>query len=149
MCLSRFSRLHLTFALTSGVCLFFAGCGGGDAGPTKVAVSGTVTLDGAPLDHGTLLIKWKGNAAAGDIVNGTFTIPENIGPIPGKHRVEISSLEGGSKVTSTDPAKAMEEASGPPPTERIPANYNLESTLTAEVKAGGDALKFELKSAAK
>lgn len=143
-------RQLLAFVLLNGACLFVAGCGGGDAGgPRGVAVSGTVTLDGAPLDHGTVLIKWKGNAAGGEIANGKFAIPANVGPIPGKHRVEISSLEGGTKVTSTDPAKAMEEASGPPPTERIPANYNTESTLTAEVKAGGDTFSFELKSAAK
>jgi len=143
------NRLLLTFVLLNGACLFVVGCGSGSVGPTGVAVSGTVTLNGVPLDQGTVLIKWPGSAAGGEIANGKFAIPADLGPVPGKHRVEISSLEGGSKVTSTDPAKAMEEANGPPPVERIPANYNIQSTLTAEVKAGGDPLSFELKSAAK
>ncbi len=147
----RRSPLYLlsNFSLFVGVCAFVAGCGGDSSGPKGVAISGTVTLDGAPLDHGTILIKWSGSAAGADIANGKFAIPANVGPIPGKHRVEISSPEGGSKVTSTDPTKAMDEASGPPPTERIAAKYNTESELTAEVKDGGETFSFALKSAAK
>ena len=126
------------------------GCGG-DSGSGLIggAIFGTVTLDGAPLEHGTIRIKWSGSAAGADIANGKFAIPANVGPIPGKHRVEISSQEGGSKVTSTDPTKAMGEASGPPPTKRIPAKYNSASELTAEVKSSGDALTFQLVSVAK
>ncbi|MBC7818623.1 MAG: hypothetical protein IAG10_17175 [Planctomycetaceae bacterium] len=149
MCFSLPNRLLFDFVLLTGVCVFAAGCGGGGGDSKGVAISGTVTLDGVPLDHGTILLKWPGNGAGAEITNGKFAIPAKVGPVPGKHRVEISSLEGGNKVTSTDPTQAMNEANGPPPTERIPTKYNTESGLTAEVKDGGESFSFELKIAAK
>jgi len=123
------------FALLSAIGL--TGCGGGDGLPRR-AISGTVTLDGRPLDRGRIEFRpiGPGTPAGASIEQGSFRVPLDQGPVPGRYRVNISSADepGPSGV-----AKAEEE-SGPGPgppgaTERLPARYNASSTLIAEVKA--------------
>lgn len=127
-----------------------SGCGGSPGRATGEAVEGTVTLDGNPLDQGRIQFKPedpKALFAYADIVAGKYSISQALGPQAGKYRVEINSPEGGPIVPSTDPAKAMEQASAPPPKERIPARYNATSELTADIKSGSpNANNFDLSS---
>lgn len=127
-----------------------SGCGSSPGRPTGEAVEGTVTLDGSPLDQGLIQFKPedpKALFASAEIANGKYSISRGLGPQAGKYRVEINSPEGGPIVPSTDPAKAMEQASAPPPKERIPARYNATSELTADIKSGAaNPHNFDLKS---
>ena len=129
-----FSR-GLLFLLVSVALLTLAGCGGG--GPAEYAVTGTVTFDGQPVEKGEIRFLpagTQGTAYAGAIVNGKFECKVT----EGQKRVEMS---------------ATREAATPAPdglpdyVSYIPAEYNTQSTLTAEVKpGGGNTFTFDLKS---
>ncbi len=123
--------------------LVLAAAGCGDA----VAVSGKVTLDGVPVESGTVTFvpedTSKGQGAGATITNGEYKI-EGVGPPPGSYRVEIKSQKKtGKKVVAGSPA--------PPGTmvdetvEAIPAKYNAKSELKAVLKSGANPLDFELK----
>lgn len=128
--------------LSVGVVLL-AGCGGDPMG--RQAVSGTVLFKGQPLDQGRIHFApaGKGPTESGaTIENGNFTIPRDTGLVPGTYKVSVFSYDQkGAKVQS-------EEIPGEPSNtqfkERIPAKYNVQTTLTAEVKKGGSNV-FEFK----
>ncbi len=150
--MSKFSLLVprvFTFCFVFSL-LVASGCGSSSGRPAGEAVEGTVTLDGSPLDQGRIQFKPedpKALFAYADIVDGKYSIQPAAGPQAGKYRVEINSPEGGPIVPSTDPAKAMEQASAPPPKERIPSRYNATSELTADITSGApNTHNFELKS---
>jgi hypothetical protein len=114
------------------------GCG--DSGDTlaREGVSGTVSLDGTPLKEGSIQFlpasaqASDATMAGGAVREGKYEIPKNQGPTPGKYSVVI--ISGGG-----DSGAALPEMPGvlPKPTkEKIPAKYNLKTTLTAEVKSG-------------
>src|SRR5262245_39787782 len=94
----------------------------------RVAVAGSVTLDGTPLAQGMIQFdprpETKGTTVAGEINGGKYSIEKTQGPVPGKHKVSISGRV---------PARLKpEEPPGgtPKPTpEPIPAKYNTASTL--------------------
>src|SRR5689334_12932781 len=127
---SRLNHGRLAAALLS---LLVAGGGCADRNSSvdtlpRVAVSGSVTLDGKPLPAGSVQFlpeaaeAGKGVTAVGDIKDGTFTIDKDQGPVPGKYRVNISSLHG----VEIKP----DEQPGPPPKqepEKVPARYNTET----------------------
>jgi hypothetical protein len=126
-----------------------SGCG---PRSNRLAVSGDVTLDGAPLDDGSIRLSTSGTgklyASGAMIKGGQFHIPQESGLPPGTYRVEISAPDTkvppvSQKVTAGQPAL--------PPTapERIPAEYNSASKHTVEVTTGGDNnFKFEIASRA-
>lgn len=125
-----------------------AGCGGGatDELP-RVAVSGSVTLDGKPLTSGTIAFSPVPNQpnpveVGAGISNGAYSISKADGPTPGSYRITIY---GGSSVGGT-----AGDAPGMPPKatkDPVPEKYNARSTLTADVKAGGSSdMDFKLES---
>jgi hypothetical protein len=117
----------------------------GDTLP-RVAVSGSVTLDGTPLPAGSIQFvpksaeAGKGVTATGEIKDGKFAIAKAQGPVPGDYEVSISSLHGLVISPSEQP--------GPPPkqeAEKVPDRYNTNTTLTQDVSAGGpNAFEFAL-----
>ena len=124
--------------------LLLAGCGGDPMG--RRAVSGTVHFKGQPLDQGRIHFApaGKGPTESGaTIANGKFTIPRDTGLVPGTYKVSVFSYDQkGAKVQS-------EEIPGDPGNtqfkERIPAKYNTQTTLTAEVtKGGSNAFEFKI-----
>jgi hypothetical protein len=120
------------------------GCGqGGDRWPRE-PVSGKVTLDGQPLDSGEIAFVPSGDgpAAGGLIHKGKYAIGRSDGPVPGPHRVVITSAKPtGKKIKDeADPKVLYDERA-----ETLPARYNAQSELTAEVKpGGGNTFDFEL-----
>lgn len=132
--------------------LMVIGCSGevGDDKPRE-PVSGTVTLDGQPLPEGIILFAPSGGpgeavaSATGKIENGQFSIPRAQGPVPGKYKVSISHTdqpEGRIKIELKKPGKKTASTK-----ELIPAEYNSQTKLTAEIPKGGRSdLKYELKS---
>jgi hypothetical protein len=75
-----------------------AGCGGND-GPRRVAVTGTVTRDGAAVEVGSVaILPDEGQsgpgaiAAVGAVEGGEFEFDSSDGPAPGPHVVIIRSM---------------------------------------------------------
>ncbi len=110
-----------------------AGC---NKGKQYQALSGTVTVDGAPLKNG--LINFfpvgEGTAAGGQIKDGTFELGIESGPTPGNYRVEITgSRPTGKKEFDIDLKQEVDVEE-----QFLPPRYNLKSELTCEVVAGGE-----------
>jgi hypothetical protein len=132
----RFRLLPVTVAaLTIGL-VFIAGCG---PRSDRLAVSGSVMLDGAPLDAGAVRFTSQGDkplASGAMIRDGEYFVPEEHGLSPGKYHVEITSPD-----TKSPPVMARATAGGPGipvQRERIPAEYNANSKHSVEVTSDGD-----------
>ncbi len=135
---TRFVSLFLTgFASV----MLMAGCGTG--GPDRHAVSGKVTLDGSPVENGTIAFISTGDgppeSAHANIVNGSYTIPADRGPQSGTFQVMIYCPKPTDKKTiDTDTGAEI-----PVMKETIPKKYNEETTLTIEI-GGNESHDFEL-----
>ena len=84
--------------LPSLACLcFMAGCGGGaeQVGPERFPVEGKVTVDGAPVAHGEILLlpQSGGGAATVGITNGNFSATGK-GAVAGPQKVTVTIFEG-------------------------------------------------------
>lgn len=121
-------------------------CGCSSDPKARQAVSGTVQFKGQPLDQGRIHFTPtdKGPSEAGATISaGRYTIPRDLGLVPGNYRVSIFSYDQkGPKVQNDDmpgdPGNVQFK-------ERIPAKYNAKTTLTAEVKNGGsNSFEFKL-----
>ena len=115
----------------------------------RASVSGTVTLDGQPIDGGAISFipddNAKDSASWGKIKEGYYLIRAGDGPVPGPHRVEIRwSRKTGRKTYALPPAsptEVIEEVR-----EVVPARYNSQSKLKAEIETGENTVNFELES---
>jgi hypothetical protein len=138
-------------ALVLIVGLLGPGCGEeGDELPRET-VWGTVNLDGKPLEKGTIQFTpapqgSQGAAVQGGgmIESGKYSIPRDRGLVPGEYQVAIFSGRGGRPPVG----KNGPVTGGPAPTkETIPAKYNAQSQLKAEIKKGGlNDISFDLTS---
>ena len=115
------------------------GCGSGTE-IDRFPVTGTVTLDGAPLDNGTIrLLDPNGGADGGAIANGTFSLRATAG----SKRVEIEATQESTKEVEGKEGTGITQIE-----HLVPAQYNRNSSLTAEISADEpNELEFELKSA--
>lgn len=111
-----------------------AGCGGSSV-PEVATVRGTIKLDGKPLpDAGVTFIPQGGRpATARTDENGEYELKYNentSGAIPGKNLVRIS--------TATFPVDTDDGETVPGKPETVPVEYNLQSTLSFDVKPTED-----------
>jgi hypothetical protein len=125
------------------------GCGGPADDLPRQAVSGTVTFKGKPLEAGMIQFQpiSAGVATAGGagIKDGKYAIDQSEGLVPGQYQVKITSNTAASGQPASGPP-AMPGDAPPPPKEPIPAKYNSQSTLTANVtKEGPNTFPFDLK----
>ncbi|MBN2294267.1 MAG: hypothetical protein JXM70_17700 [Pirellulales bacterium] len=126
--------------------LFGAGCG--KHGDNRGAVSGQITLDGQPLQQGSILFVpvkgTKGVVTGGEIKDGQYHLSGNDGPAVGQNRVEIRAVRKTGRMVPKPmaPAGEMVEETG----EAIPARFNSQSTIEAEIKPGDNTANFELTS---
>jgi hypothetical protein len=96
------SRLRAASFATALVAVLFVGC---DDRPERVPVSGTVTIDGQPVEHGTVMVVPANMKPAYGTIGpgGKFsltTFEENDGVVPGTHKVTVTATEpqqGGQK----------------------------------------------------
>lgn len=113
--------------------LALLGCG--PTGPVRVAVSGTVTFIGRPLEVGTIefhpVDPTAGEPGGAEVSAGAYTIPASRGLRPGRYVVQVSSAVAPGPADGTAPG-AIRLAR-----ERIPGRYNAASELTAEVTERG------------
>ena len=118
----RCTLLPLAIAVVASV-----GCG---AKTDRLPLSGSVTLDSLPLDNGSIhftsIDSEKLIATGAPIEDGEFRIPGDKGLPPGTYALEISAAD------PHIPPGALTA------TERIPAEYNVNSKQTIEISQEGD-----------
>jgi hypothetical protein len=123
--------------LSALITLSSSGCG--DATGGRCAISGTVRFQGKPLDQGNILFipvaSTLATQAGTSITKGTYAIPKMQGLLPGRYKVSISSGDGETPAGPTDrpPGPSGNFSSQ----ERIPRNFNVESTQEVDVKQEG------------
>lgn len=126
---------YIRLATAILIAAIIGGCGGAGG---RQAIEGIVTLDGTPLEKGQITFVPQGGTngptAGAEIVGGKFAIAQAGGPFTGKFRVEITaSRPGGEKVFDRRTGKLVEGYE-----QFIPARYNAESQLRADVTAGAE-----------
>ena len=112
-----------------------------------LAVSGRVTLDGVPLDSGSIRfnsLEGQQLSASGALIeDGQYYVPQEKGLLPGTYRVEMTSPD-----LAAPPVMVRETPDGPgipAAPNRIPPEYNIDSQHTVEVTADGDNyFEFEI-----
>jgi len=138
-----------SFALLVVLAVNLIGCG---PRTDKLSLSGNVTLDGSPLDKGTIqfttLGEGKLQSTGSAIQDGAYHIPAEKGLLPGTYRVELSSPDG-----NAPPVRVAAYPGGPTipvVPDRIPAEYNIDSSKSVEVTQDGDnQFDFAVTSATK
>lgn len=156
-------RLSCVWSLV--VCSMILGCGssGEDVEanrPKRIAVSGTVTLGGMPVEGATVSLHPAGDGkgalgitdSAGKFTLGTFD--KNDGAVAGDYKVTITKLESASSGTQPAPGEPgyNPNPKSQPPKNLLPVKYAdpTKSGLTATIadQARTD-LDFALDAAAK
>ncbi len=125
-----------TFRIVATALLLVGGCG---PRSDRLDISGHVTLDGAPLDGGSIRFSSVGDgklmAAGAMIQNGAYHIPQQKGLLPGSYHLEINAPDAHA------PPVMVRTAPGGPgiavAPERIPAEYNVNCDKTVDVTADG------------
>jgi hypothetical protein len=147
--LAPMSRLFAGRPVTAGLIVLTSVVGCGTSGPERTPVNGAVLFDGKPMASGVIrFIPTEGTtgpAAVGAVNQGFYEIPKAQGPVAGPHRVEIEGqLELPFEIDDEQAfAKAFRETKGKPlPPQPVPAEFNRQSTLTADVLADGQT-KFD------
>jgi hypothetical protein len=139
-------RIGLGAALLFG--LFATGCGSG--GPTMGRVSGTVKVDGQPLNKGTVTFistdSQRPNATGTISPLGVYTLQTTEpgdGAVVGSYKVAISDVDSNALNT------ALPGMPAPVSKSAIPKTYLDANTsgLTADVVSGSNTKDFELKKA--
>jgi hypothetical protein len=145
----------LSIGIVAAAACSLSGCGAGDDLPRE-PISGTVTFEGQPIRSGSIQFvpqKTKEGVASGGIIaDGRFSVARDDGPVPGSYQVMIFAADQTQAASPVEPPGA-----GATPAEKkkaraersavlIPVRYNMQSELTAEVKAGGpNTYTFDLK----
>jgi hypothetical protein len=145
-------RKHAFMTIRSAFVGFVAfallGCGGGGGASHKdkrFPLSGKVTLDGTPVDGGTITFQVQGEnqrPAGGRILNGEYSVPEDSGANEGTYRVEIRLPKPTGKQRKDEDTGEMVDIVQ----EAIPKKYNDASELKAEVGPGKTEFNFDLQS---
>jgi hypothetical protein len=128
-------------------CAITVGCSGNTL--DTVAVNGTVTLDGTPLENGVVRFvpvdSVKGRLATGTIKPGggfVLSTAGSSGVLRGEYRISIESM----KITDDVPEKDRELGIGGK-TSAIPVRYNdAETSELTEKIDGSKKVTLELKS---
>jgi hypothetical protein len=116
------------------------GCGGDAEG--RRAISGTVTLDGVPLEEGSIGFEpvERSKISSGAMISkGNYSIARQQGLPPGKYRVEIHAVKPGTGM-KRPPGGGLGSEKGTPAVELIPASWNRQSEHFIEVTASGPAV---------
>ncbi len=129
------------------------GCGS-DNQLNRQVISGSVNVDGTPLAHGVIRLvpqtATNGPGVMAEIVEGKFSLDEQLGPVPGLHRVEIEATKHLNFDIDNEAeyaAAVLKTGRSPVAMNPVPAIYNKNSTLTANIADTDDQVfPFDLKS---
>jgi hypothetical protein len=136
----------MTPLFSRGVVLAFLllalGCSNG---PRRASVSGTINVDGKPLERGVITFVpvngTHGPGTGGSIEDGRFELDETEGPVVGSNRVEI---RGFRKTGKTMPNPSPTGGTIAEERQVVPPEFNEKSTLVRDIKEGGNELNFDL-----
>lgn len=156
---SAFLAAPASFCVLLVLLALAPGCGGNNP-LGRQAVSGSITLDGAPLDQGSIQFsphQRSGVSGGAVITAGAYQIAADKGLPPGQYLVRIFSPVDAQEPAAEEPetmvpgptaAPSSRGPRQPPPgTERIPPEFNIESTQVVEVRDGGDnAFDFDIRT---
>jgi hypothetical protein len=130
--------------------LLCSGCGG-DRGPERVVVSGTVNYNGNPIPEGTIQFMPSGASAApaamASIAAGKYAADGKGGVAVGEYTLQIEAYRTRGQAT-------LPAGSPPPPPDKfaprdqyLPAKFNVNSTLKFMVPSGSRQITkdFDLK----
>ncbi|MEW4563163.1 hypothetical protein AB1K70_11590 [Bremerella sp. JC770] len=129
---------HRSCLLVSALCLAaLAGCSKTRPTIERYHVTGTVSLNGDPVDHGEILFTSpedvaSGNEGSGMIVDGKYDLMST----PGAKQVRIYASE-----TIGKDQQGMNKI-----VDLIPPKYNRKTTLTVEIPPEEHVANFELQS---
>ena len=130
-------RSHRLVRRMVGLVLLGMICGCGTSDPSgRRAISGAVTLDGAPLEQGSISLQPADGAkySSGAVISkGRYTIPKDKGLPPGKYRVVISAVKPGTGLTL--PRERCRQEVGVP-RRACPAQWNTNSNQFIEIDFG-------------
>lgn len=116
------------------------GCGVPD-GPPRVAVEGEVSLNGKPIENGSILFipaeGTQGPQAGRKIQNGYYQLSRSEGPVIGMLRVEIRADQE-LAYDPTEPEESVLHIGESLPPNPVPPIYNERSTLLVETTAEGE-----------
>ena len=122
------------------------GCGGTD--PNRSAIGGYVTLDGKPVEQGSIVFMpvdgTTGAAAGGPIEGGRYQIAAKDGAAVGWNRVEVRAVRKTGRMIPKGlggTGKMIEEQ-----VEGAAARFNAKSTLKINVKSADNTADFEVTS---
>jgi hypothetical protein len=117
-------------------------------GAERGAISGTVKLDGAPIEQGSILFTpiegTRGSVAGGEIVNGRYQLTLKKGPAVGWNRVEVRALRKTGKMVPKAFGRPGEMV--PERAEAVPPKFNTKSKLKVEIKPGENTADFDVSS---
>ena len=106
------------------------GCSGTDG---RVSVSGKVTLDGNPLEDGSISFRpapgTSANSSGGRITAGSYELPAESGLKPGKYLVSVVAFRKTGKMVE-DPQMGMVA-------EREKVKFKEAGSLDATIEEGG------------
>jgi hypothetical protein len=136
--MSRITAFGLAALVT--LQLITSGCSGGAGTPELAPVEGRVTMDGEPLPNVCVhFIPENGRESVGTTdKDGKYQasyLPKVMGVRLGKQKVMIEVFFDDD--TDREAIKAR---------RKIPAKYNAQTTLTAEIKRGKNVCDFQLTS---
>jgi hypothetical protein len=144
---SRRSRLWLlgtiVVFLAIGAGLWASGLFGGS---TKFEVLGKVTIDGQPMEQGSILlvptVANTGTATGGTISHGNYLLTGRQAPAPGEYKVEIRATKKSGKMVQKArgrPGELMDEM-----VEAVASRFNSVSQLRVVVKSKRTIADFEV-----
>jgi hypothetical protein len=128
--------------------VLLTGCSDPYAG--RHAVSGTVKLEGQPLDQGSIMfMPLEGQDTSGDaeIKNGAYTIPRSAGLKPGNYLVRITSGDGKTADIRDEEAASPGGSTNIISVDRIPAEWNERSEKQVEMKDESAEFNFDIPKA--
>ncbi|MCA9089244.1 MAG: carboxypeptidase regulatory-like domain-containing protein [Planctomycetaceae bacterium] len=130
------------FSLSLLLTVFATGCGSGVPSdrPDLATVTGTVTLDGQPLEGADVTFQPESARPSVGTTDSSgkyelIYLNDVKGAVVGPNRVMITTRRDGA---DDDPSSNVPE--------RLPKKYHAESTLSADVEAGSNVFDFDLTS---
>lgn len=128
------------------LCVALAGCENRlYEGAQRIPLAGKVTVDGQPLDVGTISfipLTPEQRVSGGSILDGAYSVTEEMGANTGAYRVEIHwHKKTGKKYRDGDSGEMYDERK-----EGLGPRYHSQSELKAEVTPEQTTFDFDLKS---
>ena len=104
--------------------------------------TGTVTLDGKPLETGVIHFYPQSDAggpsASADVKDGRYQLQTGVGPM--KVVVNANQVVGKRKMYNTPDSPVVEDIR-----DMLPERYNMKSELKADLTPGPNEKNFDLK----